>query len=138
MIRIRTYKNEDLLNIEAQPAQKVETGLFNPMKEAEAESYTIYDDTNNFIICILVFTPVSEERCIIGALLSAQAGKYFVGLRRIIYNFLNIYNFTRLECMVRASFPQGHRLIKLLGFSLEGTLRKFCKGEDYCIYARVK
>ena len=136
MIRIKAFVQEDLQKIEAQPAQKVETGLFDPMTKSEA--YTIYDDKDNFVICILVFTPISEERCVIGALLSAYSGKYFVGLRRIVYRFLEVYNFTRLECMVKSSFAQGHRLVKLLGFELEGTLKKFCKGEDYCIYARVK
>ena len=136
MIRIKAFIKEDLQKIEAQPAQKAETGLFDPMTKSEA--YTIYDDKDNFIICILVFTPISEERCVIGALLSAYSGKYFVGLRRIVYRFLEVYNFARLECMVKSSFAQGHRLVKLLGFELEGTLKKFCKGEDYCIYARVK
>lgn len=136
MIRIKAFIKEDLQKIEAQPAQKAETGLFDPMTKSEA--YTIYDDKDNFIICILVFTPISEERCVIGALLSAYSGKYFVGLRRIVYRFLEVYDFTRLECMVKSSFTQGHRLVKLLGFELEGTLKKFCKGEDYCIYARIK
>lgn len=134
MICIRTYKAEDFDNIEAQEAQLKEFIVFNP---DTCDAYTIYDDASNEIYCILVFTPLSKDRCMISSLISKGAGKHFIGMRKIIFQMLELYKFTRLECMVRTSFPQGHRLVKLLGFSFEGTLRKFFKNQDYSMYARV-
>ena len=136
MIKIREFKHEDLYNITAQEAQKRETGLFDPLNKSEA--YTIFDSETSIIICILVFTPITEERYVVGALTSAYAGPYFVGLRKIVFTFLDeYYKVPRLECVVHAKFEQGHRLVKLLGFQLEGTLRKFQNGEDYCLYTRI-
>ena len=136
MIRIRTFKQDDVFLIDAQQAQKEEVGLLDLSTNPEA--YTIYEDTNNLIICIIVFTPINTERCVVSALLSTFSGKYFIGLRKIVFKFLDLYNFPRLECFVKASFKEGHRLARLLGFEYEGTLRKLSKGQDYCIYARLK
>lgn len=135
MIRIRAFDSNDVYKINVQPAQKDEVGLLDPTTNPEA--YTVYDDTNNFVICIIVFTPINNERCSVGALLSADSGKYFVSLRRIVFKFLDLYNFPRLECLVKADFKAGHRLVKLLGFMYEGTLHRLSKGQDYCIYARL-
>lgn len=134
MICIRTYKAEDFDTIDTQEEQLNEFIVFNP---DTCDAYTIYDDETNEIFCILVFTPLSKDRCIISSLLSKGAGKHFIGMRNIIYQMLDLYKFTRLECMVRTSFAQGHRLVQILGFSFEGTLRKFFKNQDYSIYARV-
>lgn len=137
MIKVRNFEQDDLKKINVQPAQKQEAGYL-PYADI-SEIYTVFEDIQNDIICIIVCTPMTKDRCHIGALVSADSGKYFVALRSLVFKILDVYSmFTRLEATIKADFKQGHRLAKLLGFEYEGTLRKFSNGEDYCMYARVK
>jgi len=137
MIKIRQFNITDIDNISAQQEQKFETGLYEP--SPKQEPYTIFDDETNMIIAILIFTELTEERFAISSLISADAGKYFVSLREIVFKFIDeYYAVPRLECVVHTSFTQGHRLMKLLGFKKEADMKKFFKGETYSLYARIK
>lgn len=137
MIKIRSFNIADLYFIDVQENQKHETGLYSPSNPS-LEAFTIYEDSINKILAILLFTPIDEERCVLGALLSSISGQYFLGMRNIIFNFLKLYNYARLECTVKEDFKNGHRLMTLLGFVKEGTMRKYHNNETYCLYGRIK
>jgi hypothetical protein len=44
----------------------------------------------------------------------------------------------RIEMTVDADFEAGHRWARLLGFTVEGRMRRYFNGRDHFLYARVK
>jgi hypothetical protein len=83
---------------------------------------------------------VWENRAIAWALMSADAGRSFVRIFRAIRSFLDLQDIRRIEATVDANFDQGHRLMRMLGFTLETPepMRSYLPdGRDCHLYARV-
>ena len=63
----------------------------------------------------------------------------FAALHAQAKRFLDGLPFDRIETGVDCDFPQGHRWMKALGFTMESPrMRKFQNGRDHALYARVK
>lgn len=80
-----------------------------------------------------------ENRAHAWALLSHDAGRYFVRIVRAMRAYLELQDIRRIEAAVDAQFSQGHRLMHMLGFEREGHMRAFMPdGRDAVLYGRVR
>lgn len=72
------------------------------------------------------------------ALFGKKAAPHFLAITREVKRFFDGQNVRRVETPVRTDFEQGHRWARMIGFTREGTMRKFGEdGHDYDLYARV-
>lgn len=80
-----------------------------------------------------------DGRSIVWALISAHVtARRFLGLFRVMRDFLASQTVERLEACVDTDFEQGHRMMRMLGFTREGTMRAYQDGRDCDLYARVR
>lgn len=79
-------------------------------------------------------------RAAMWAYLDRNAGRHFVAIHRAALALLEIADFRRVEADVDVDFAEGHRWLKLLGFTLEAPrMRAYLPtGTDSALYARVK
>ena len=80
------------------------------------------------------------NRWVAWALLSETTGKHMLSITRAIKDFLNNNPKPRVETHVRHDFPQGHKLMKVLGFENEtpnGMKNYGEEGMTYDLYART-
>jgi len=94
------------------------------------------------VVCVAGLLPQWEGRAIAWALLSRQAGRYFLPVHRAVHGFLAQSAFRRVEAFVDAEFSRGCRWLEMLGFDNEtpgAPMRKYTPdGKDCFLYARVK
>lgn len=122
----QTY-HEDALNEDTDFSELAEQGL----------ALTFEHDGEVMMIAGLV--PQWKNRAIAWTLISKNAGRHFVELHRYVDNFLNTSDFDRIESMVDVGFEAGHRWMKMLGFEIEGYMRKYRPdGGDMVLYARIR
>lgn len=89
-------------------------------------------------LAIFWFWELGGGRCYVGSFISENAGPFFPEMRTLILRLFDFYDAQRFEALVETAFAEGHRMIKLLGFEREGTMKKFIDGIDYDLYARCK
>ncbi len=84
--------------------------------------------------------PVWKGRAIVLGFLGAHAGPAMTTMTRRIRKELKALevDYPRLEAYVARHYKDGHRWIRLLGFTREGLMKKFAHGQDYVLYSRVK
>ncbi len=91
------------------------------------------------VICCAGLVNMWENRAQAWALVSADAGRHFVRIYRGMKGFLDLQDTRRIEATVDATFAQGHRLMRMLGFKHEGLMRAYLPdGRDCDLYARVR
>lgn len=99
--------------------------------------FTLANDGDVFACCGLV--NMWENRAQAWALLSDDAGKYFVRIFRAMSAFLDLQDTRRIEATVDENFQQGHRLMSMLGFQHEGVMRAYLPdGRNCAMYGRVR
>lgn len=79
-----------------------------------------------------------DGRAIIWGLLSDDIGAAMVDIHRAVSRALAASQFRRIEAHVAVEHAAGRRWAELLGFTHEGTMRKFWQGHDYDLFARVR
>lgn len=80
-----------------------------------------------------------DNRGILWALVSANAGRHMTAIHRAAVGFLAQSKLRRIETFVDTEFAAGHRWVQMLGFEREGRMRAFSPdGRDFDLYARVK
>lgn len=72
--------------------------------------------------------------------ISAIAGASIIlGVKDQLQEWIQDYDLSRVQAVVRSDWKEGRRFLEWLGFYLEGTMRKFGPhGNDACLYARVR
>lgn len=93
------------------------------------------------ILGIFGIIEVSAGRFALISLIDKNSGKYMLFMvkkfKKMIALGIKEKKIARLEAYVRTDFAAGKRLITMLGFEREGTLRKFYKSMDYDIFAKI-
>jgi hypothetical protein len=80
-----------------------------------------------------------RDRAYLWSLIGEDAGPHMRTLVRAAAGYLEAAPWRRIEAAVVCDFPQGHRLIKMLGFEFEGRMRAYSPdGADHDLYARIK
>lgn len=110
---------------------------FEPLVEHGLVKSIVSD--NGEILLIGGLAPQWEGRAILFSLLSKHAKNHMIGIHRITTDFIKERPFVRIEAQVKVGFTAGHKWIKMLGFEVEGLLKKFYpSGDDYVMYSRVR
>lgn len=136
-MKIRRFEKEDLSRLEMQEVQKHEAlGLEYP----KDKSFTIEDD--GVVLGVFGVTEIYKGRAVVFSFISQKAGKGMLGmiktLRKMIDDGMEKTGVERLEMSVLEGFEHGDRFAIMLGFEFEGVMRKYYKGKNYKLYARVK
>lgn len=136
-MKLRRYEEGDIAKIDLQDIQKHEVG---GVKYPPETSFTLEHEGE--VLGCFAFLQVCEKRGVLCSFISKDAGKIMLKMvrqfRKIIEDGMNKTGLERLEMSVLASFDHGERFAKLLGFECEGVMRKYYKGRDYKLFARVK
>lgn len=134
---IRRFEKDDLDKLAIQDEQKHE---FSKMEYPKETSFTLVNGGE--IVGVFGISEVFHGRAMVFSFISKDAGSYMLKmvkyLRWLIDNGMKKTGAVRLEMTVLASFEHGERFAKLLGFECEGVMRKYYKGLDYKLFARVK
>ena len=137
MVKIRPFKSfADLTKRFV--LQKAQTGEvdFSIFNQENLSAFTM--ESENETLAIFWFWDLGGGRVNVGSLISQYAGPYFREMQRLIERLFKFYNAPRYEALVKTDFENGHRMIKILGFEREGTMKKFLNGIDYDLYSRCK
>lgn len=138
---VAPFKREHLDILELQQAQAWIRPMFNTKEyrdaiEGSGPCFTGFHDGE--VLGCAGIVHVWEGRAYAWALMSAIAGRHFISVFRAISRFLELQSIKRIEAVVQSDFEQGHRMIKMLGFSFEGELKAYLpNGADCAIYGRV-
>lgn len=138
MIKVRRFSKTDLLNIDIQSEQKHELNFGSFFPES---TFTIIDE-NSEVMAVVGHIEYYAGRAAAFAYVSQKAGKNIVAivrlLRRMIETGMRKYRYERLEMSVLSGFGPGERMAKMLGFAFEGVMKKYFKGKDYKLFAKVE
>jgi hypothetical protein len=80
-----------------------------------------------------------QNRGAVWAYISEDAGKHFLSIHRLAQHIVDTMPFRRLYTEVDCDFKNGHRWMKLLGFTCEAERMRACSpiGGDCALYAKV-
>lgn len=134
---LRPFRPEDgpLLTDILQSSQLESHGDVDWEAVANQEAFTGLK--NGKVIGAAGVWPIWEGRKQAWVMLSMKVkGPELLFATRAILKFLETQT-GRIETTVLASYPQGCRWAKALGFQREGILRAFKDNRDYGIYARI-
>lgn len=136
IIRRFVMSDIDKLNIQDEQQHELENSAF--MKTEHC--FTFIKD--NQIIGVFGVFEVYKGRAIVFSFISKSAGKCLFSvlksLKRLIEDGLKKTGTDRLEMEVMSGFKHGERFAEMLGFECEGVMRKYYKGKDYKLYARIR
>lgn len=81
-----------------------------------------------------------DTRCEAWAILSRNAGPYFLQIHNAVKRFLRDQSIPRVEAVVDYNHREGHRWVEALGFIVEAPRMKAYGrlGNDCTLYAKVK
>lgn len=137
MINVKPFSSlQDLKPFEIQPAQKHEAADFDCLTEISADIFVV--ENEDITLAVIWFVPKGHGRIETGCFMSAHAGKCFIPMKRAFERLLNFYPCGRLETTVKSDFNAGHRMLKILGFEREGTMKNFFDKHNYDLYARCR
>ena len=136
-MQIRRYRDGDIEKIDLQDEQKHEVA---GVKYPEATSFTIED--NGEVLGCFAFLQVSEKRGVVCSFISKNAGRIMLKMvrkiRKLLDDGMKKTGMERIEISVLEGFEHGERFAQMLGFECEGVMRKYYKGRNYKLFARVK
>ena len=134
---VRKFSKDDLLKINVQDIQKDELNFSAVFPET---SFVLEADGE--ILGIFGVVDLYKGRGAVFAFVSRDAGKHMTAvvrfLHRVIESGMSKSGYERLETSVVEGFPAGDRLVRMLGFDYDGLMRKYFKGKNYNLFARVK
>lgn len=84
------------------------------------------------------YTELWHGRAALWGFLGAHCRPAMVAMTRRVRAEIEALDYERVEAYVALSHVEGHRWIRMLGFQREGTMRRFSRGMDYTLYARVR
>lgn len=141
MMTVVPYKAEHLLEMVLQPGQEYALPYVTPehAKALEGEfAFTALMDGRP--IAVGGIRELWANRGLCWTFIDKGAGKHFTELHRIVKRMIEIAPYRRLEAETPCGFEQGHRWLKMLGFTLEAErMRAFqIDGGDSALYAKVR
>lgn len=136
------FKPEHLIDIKLQPAQLGYEAMLGDPRYGQwlagaGPGYSVF--ANDDLVACAGFWPQWENRAIVWALVTATAGRHFVGFHRAVRRALDLHKYRRIETAVRCGFVEGERWARMLGMEKEGTMRAYAPdGDDYDLFARIQ
>lgn len=138
---VRQFLPADLLLIALQPHQRalsaeVATVSYAEQLAAHGEAFTVAVDGEVVAVIGLIHQWDGCARAY--AFLGEHAGRHMVQITRRVRDYLAKCPVRRIEAAVQDDFAAGHRWAKLLGFTVEGWMRKYWNDHDALLYARTR
>ncbi len=145
---IEVYKAVDFHKIFPQDVQQedlfhlAETDWTPESMEGQPHSFSWFRD--DLLLGVSSVSLIWPGRAQVNLLLSENVHRIdMLFLTRQLRSYLDVLqadrNYQRCECSVLEEFKQGHRWIKMLGFTSEGLMRSYdVSGRDHRLYARIK
>lgn len=143
MIYMENFKVEHYKSLEGnEPEDPVIRGLINDQHLTDIEksgySRTFFNKEGEVIACVAAIEKW-PGRAEAWAVVSEKASIHVFSLSKGMKNLLDNLPFTRVEAVVADNFGKGCRLVRILGFELEGHLKKyFPNGTGVFLYSRIK
>lgn len=141
MMTIVPYKAEHLLEMVLQPGQEYALPYITPEYAIALQNqYAFTALVEGRPIAVGGVTELWTNRGLCWTFIDRKAGSHFAELHRAVKRLLDIVPYRRLEAETPCGFAQGHRWLKMLGFTLEAErMRAFqVDGSDSSLYARVR
>lgn len=94
---------------------------------------------NGKVVAMGGVVPVWHNRAQAWMWMSEVSGRHMITIHREVKKFLDACPVPRIEAHVNVGFKPGVRWMQMLGFEMEGYMRKFGpSGADMLLFARVK
>lgn len=103
----------------------------------QPHSYTIETQDGEVVACAGVMEYFSGYGSA-WIMMSSLARKHMMALIGIVRRFLFLSHFRRIEATVDTRHPNGHRLVRLLGFCRDCVLKGYTRDADFVLYSIVK
>lgn len=135
------YRPDDLRMLALQSSQAelstfIGANGFAEQVGASGEAWTAFAEGRPIACC--GFQYPWTGRAIAWAVLSHAAGPHMRRLTTACREAFDRCSAERIEATVVDGFVPGMRWVAMLGFEYEGKLRRYCRGDDYLAYARLK
>ena len=141
MLTYTKLKNEDLFNISQ--AENDNTELLNQVLQkidlGNTDART-YHNENGDIIFVGGLVESWKYTSVVWSVLSKDSGKHMRQITKEVIAWIDTYKpkYRRIEFHVDVAFKAGNRWAKMLGFELDGTLRRYlANGNDANIYSII-
>lgn len=141
MIRVEPFQPWHFRAISLQPAQAhlapmAEDDVWGENVAKAGPGYTAM--LGDIPLAAAGICPQWDNRAMAWAVLSSSACLHMLEITRAVRRFLDCRQEHRIEAQVKTNFEAGHRWARMLGFKREGTMRAYCYGEDFDLYARIR
>lgn len=132
------FRVEHAQRLQLQPGQAHIVVNPDVMLPLEGElSFAALDEQR--VLAVAGITEIWQGRAQCWAMLAGGLGRHFVQIHRAVQRALDMSDYRRIETYVDSGFAEGHRWIKMLGFTHEGRARAYSpEGRDCDLYARVR
>jgi len=135
------YKAEHLMAITAQEAQAYLRDLVTTeyCKSLEASlSFTAMVDGRP--IGCGGLAEIWKDRALLWSFLDRSAKEHLFAITKVTRNFIDAAPYRRIEAETDCEFKEGHRWLRMLGFTLEAERMRCFRvdGGDSALYAKVK
>lgn len=110
-----------------------------PMAQAleRGHAYSLVKDDR--VVMVGGWAPIGDGRFLGAILFSRDAGKYMTEIVRFWRDFLETFDYNRLEAVSACDLIPAHKFLRLIGFECEAPrMRKFHGDKDYALFARTK
>jgi hypothetical protein len=132
---IRHFKKGDCERLLKQPHQEHKE---NKDYMFDSEDTIVYEDEGKVLVILRPYFELGG-RCILVSYISQDCGYKAVSIFKTLKPIIDdlAKNNLRLECVTQKDFEPANRLAKMLGFSYEGTMKKYYNGIDFNMWGRV-
>ena len=135
------YKAEHLLSITAQPAQAYLRDFITPeyCKSLE-KTHAFTGMVNGVPVGCGGLAEIWTNRALLWSFLDRSANKHLFAITKVTKLFIDAAPYRRIEAETDCEFVEGHRWLRMLGFTLEAERMKCFRvdGGDSALYAKVK
>jgi hypothetical protein len=140
-MKIIPYQAEHVLSLQLQAGQRDLWPYVTPEYARFLEGeYSFTAMVGDKVIAVGGVALLWENRGLAWTLIDRDAGAHFTELHKAAKRVLDLVPYRRIEADVACGFPQGHRWVRMLGFTLEAErMRAFrADGGDSALYSLVR
>jgi RimJ/RimL family protein N-acetyltransferase len=104
----------------------------------QSNSEIIVAVTDSGVIGIAGLSELYHDRIVLWAMLTPTTGRHMLAIHRAVRAKLATLPQQRIEATVDVNFPTGAHWLLMLGFTFEGTLRRYLRGMDQHMFSIVR
>lgn len=134
------FKAEHLLKLQLQDGQLASgTSITKEYARMLEGQWAFTAMVDNEPVAVAGVTEIWENRGLVWSFMGRNAGPHFVAIHKAALRLLSLVPYRRLEADTPCGFEQGHRWLRMLGFTMEAErMRAYLPGGgDSSLYARV-